>query len=327
MHHPGYRDISKPVTANWLGQPGRPEWASYLDYMESHIRKLLTDYGEVSILWFDGLVSHHKYDPPRFHRLIHELSPETLINDRLGDGYDFITPEQFIPKLGVPVRTGKPPASERGGDGLFKAVTALINAPLVGGWLRKQLDKYAAGELELTQIPQQPYPAPGDFQPWETCMTMGTTWAYNPVESRWKSPESLLHNLVEVTCKGGNLLLNVGPTPEGTFPPAAVERLAFISRWMALNSPAIHNTTYAPPMAWPGGRITRAGSRFYLHVFEWPAGGKLVLEGFPAQACGAALMSGAALVYHQAGRRLEISLPDLAPDPSVTVICVETEAA
>ena len=106
MHHPGYRDTGLPAVKNWLGEPGRPEWSGYLDYMESHIRLLLTDYGEVSVLWFDGLVNHAKYDPTRFHQLVHDLSPKTLINDRLGAGYDFITPEQFIPKAGIPVKPG-----------------------------------------------------------------------------------------------------------------------------------------------------------------------------------------------------------------------------
>jgi len=69
MHHPGYRDTSQPVTKNWIGEPKRKGWEAYLDYMESHIRKLLTDYGEVSVIWFDGLANHGKYDPERFHKL------------------------------------------------------------------------------------------------------------------------------------------------------------------------------------------------------------------------------------------------------------------
>ena len=64
MHHPGYRDTRKPATHNWTGEPKRKGWGEYLDYMESHIRKLLTDYGEVAVLWFDGLTNHGKYDPP-----------------------------------------------------------------------------------------------------------------------------------------------------------------------------------------------------------------------------------------------------------------------
>lgn len=325
MHHPGYRDTAKPLTANWLGEPKRPQWATYLDYMESHIRKLLTDYGPVSVIWFDALVNHRKYDPPRFHRLIHSLSPNTLINDRLGAGYDYITPEQFIPKQGVPVRTGKPPAAESGGEGLFRAVPALLNAPLVGNWLKKQLDKYAAGELELTKIPQAPNPSPAEFQPWETCMTMGTTWAFNPQENAWKSPLTLLKNLIETTSRGGNLLLNIGPTPEGVFPPEAVERLAFIARWMEVNAPAIHNTTYAPPIACPNGRFTRAGSKFYLHVLDWPTNGKVVIAGFPAAVTGAAVLGGAELAFSQQDGALELSVPSEPPHPAVTVICIHTE--
>ena len=114
MHHPGYRDTRKPVAQNWLGEPQRKEWGGYLDYMESHLRKLLTGYGKVSVLWFDGLVYHAKYDPPRFHKLIHDLSPETLINDRLGDDYDFITPSSLFPGLAYPSARANPrPATRR----------------------------------------------------------------------------------------------------------------------------------------------------------------------------------------------------------------------
>lgn len=133
MDHPGYRDTRQPATKNWTGQPKRETWGAYLDTMESHLRKLLTDYGKVAVMWFDGLTNHGKYDPERFHRLVHTLSPNTLINDRLGEGYDFITPEQFIPS-GIPARTGKPnPSMDPGGDAFFRTVSALSTMPLVGG--------------------------------------------------------------------------------------------------------------------------------------------------------------------------------------------------
>jgi alpha-L-fucosidase len=323
MHHPGYRDTRKPVQKNWLGEPRRPEWGQYLDTMESHLRKLLTDYGEVSILWFDGLVNHQKYDPPRFHRLIHELSPNTLINDRLGDDYDYITPEQFIPRKGIPVRTGKPPASNQGGEDLFRIVPALIKVPLVGGWLRGQLNKYADGELELTQVPQSENPAPQDFQPWETCMTMGQSWGYNPAETHWKTPESLVRNLVEVVSRGGNYLLNVGPAPDGTFPPQAVERLKFIGRWMESHAPAIYGTTYAAPQAGFNGRVTRTAEHVYLHLFEWPAGGSLALDGFNQPVSAVSVLGSGGLVFRQEDGRLQIELPAEPPDPVVSVIDVQ----
>ena len=188
MHHPGYRDTSKPATKNWTGEPKRKEWGEYLDYMESHIRKLLTRLRRGGVIWFDGLSNHGKYDPQRFHKLIHELSPNTLINDRLGDGYDFITPEQFIPKKGIPARTGKPPRHRSGRGWFLPTVSFLSTVPIMRGWLRKQMQKYGDGTLELTPVQKEPYPSPEHFQPWETCMTMGQSWAYNPRKRTGKRP-------------------------------------------------------------------------------------------------------------------------------------------
>lgn len=323
MHHAGYRDTRKPVTSNWLGEPKRKEWAGYLDYMESHIRKLLSDYGEVSVIWFDGLVNHAKYDPPRFHNLVHTLSPGTLINDRLGNGYDFITPEQFIPKQGIPVRTGKPPAANNSGEGLFRTVAFLIKVPGVGGWLRRQLAKYAEGELELTRVAQEPNPPPEQFQPWETCMTMGQSWAYNPHETCWKTAQRLLHNLVEVTSRGGNYLLNVGPMADGSFPPEALERLQVIGRWMQLNHEAVYGTHYSPLVTQQGCRTTTRGNKTYIYMLEWPENRELLLNGYEGSPAGVVFLSGDPLVFTQEGSSLKIQLPPQAPDPHVSVLVIQ----
>jgi alpha-L-fucosidase len=324
MHHPGYRDTSKPATQNWLGEPKRKEWPLYLDYMESHIRKLLTDYGHVSILWFDGLANHGKYDPERFHHLIRSLSPDTLINDRLGDDYDFVTPEQFIPKLGIPIRTGKPPAGvDPGGDGFFSLVKSLFKVPGLRGWIRKQLKKYNDGSLELTPVMQETYPNPKRFQAWETCMTMGQSWAYNPQETAWKTPEKLVRNLVEVVSRGGNYLLNVGPTERGTFPPEAVERLKHIGGWMQQNGEAIYGSTYTPLQSANWGRATLKENHIYLHIFDWPDSRKLEIPAFPITAEKIRLLSGEQLTFAQNKSQLEINLPAQASDVDVTVLKVE----
>jgi len=326
MHHPGYRDTHKPVAKTWTGEPKREEWAEYLDYMESHIRKLLTDYGDVAIMWFDGLTNHGKYDPERFHKLVHELSPRTLINDRLGDGYDYITPEQYVPKKGIPARSGKPnPSLDPGGDGFFRLVSSLSTTPIISSWLLKQVKKYGDGTLELTKVHQEPYPAPDHFQPWETCMTMGGTWAYNPKETNWKAPKQLVQNLVNVVSRGGNYLLNVGPTPRGTFPPEAVERLKYIGRWMKIYNKSIHGATYTPLYGQPWGHATRSGDKVYLHVFNWPADGKLVVENFPGSVRTVSLFAGGPLTFRQDGRRLAMDLPSQAPDPDVSVLTVEID--
>jgi alpha-L-fucosidase len=327
MHHPGYRDTRKPATSNWLGEPRRPDWSEYLDYMEGHLRKLLTGYGNVSVLWFDGLVNHQKYDPPRFHRLVHELSPGTLINDRLGGGYDFITPEQFIPRQGIPVRTGKPPAGSAGGEGFYKAVAAMMKLPLLSGWVHTQLKKYAAGELELTKIAQAPYPGEQTFQPWETCMTMGQSWAFNQRERAWKSPPGLVRNLVQVASRGGNYLLNVGPAPDGTFPPQAIERLKYIGDWLRRNGQAIYGTTYTVPLQGFEGPVTRNAGRYYLHLFDWPAAGQIEIDAFPEPVASISILSGEPLSFHQDSSHLKITLPAQAPDPAVSVISILTGKA
>lgn len=327
MHHPGYRDTSKPATKNWTGEPKRKEWGAYLDYMESHIRKLLTDYGEVAILWFDGLTNHGKYDPERFHKLVHELSPKTLINDRLGDGYDYITPEQFIPKKGIPARSGKPnPSLDPGGDPFFQLASAASTMPIIGGWLRNQVKKYGEGTLELTKVHQEPYPSPERFQPWETCMTMGQSWAYNPTESKWKSPRELIHNLVNVVGRGGNYLLNIGPTARGTFPPEAIANLKAIGQWMTKNSAAIHGATYTPLNGQAWGQATRKGDKIYLHILDRPTDGKLLVDYFPASARTVGLAA-APLTFSQRGQTLEIQLPAQSPDPDASVVVVEIDPA
>jgi alpha-L-fucosidase len=326
LHHPGYRDTRKPSTTNWTGEPQRKEWGGYLDYMESAIRKLLTDYGDVALIWFDGVANHGKYDPERFHKLIHALSPNTLINDRLGEGYDYITPEQFIPSTGIPVRSGKPLAAmDPNGDKFWRTICTLHRIPLIKGWLRKQGRKFYGGGMELTPIDKEPYPSPEHFQPWETCMTMGKTWAFNPTEKNWKPPAALLRNLIEVASGGGNFLLNVGPTAGGKFPPEAVERLQYIGRWMKIYNQTIYGSTYTSLLGQRWGRATRNGNTIYLHIFDWPADGKLLVDNFPGMARTVSLFAGERLTFSQNGNLLEIAVPATAPDPDIAVLTVEQD--
>jgi alpha-L-fucosidase len=322
MHHPGYRDTSKPAVKNWWGEPRRREWPGYLDYMASHLHKLLTGYGPVAAIWFDGLFGHEKYDPPRFHRLIRELSPATLVNDRLGEPYDFITPEQFIPRQGVPIRCAARPVAT---DGQIKALLTLFKVPGIGAWLKRSARRYAAGELELTKIATAPHPAPEEFQPWETCMTMNRSWAYNPTDMAYKTPQQLIRNLVRVAGRGGNYLLNVGPTPRGTFPPEAQDRLQHIGKWLAVNGEAIYGTNYGPLPDLPCGTTTARNGAVYLHLWDWPAAGRVVLDRFPAQVASVRLLAGnEPLPFTQSVGSLSIDLPAQAPDPIVTVLTIHT---
>ncbi len=327
MWHTGYRDTSKPITKNWLGEPKRKEWGDYLDYMESHIRKLLTDYGEISVIWFDGICNHKKYDTSRFHKLVHELSPNTLINDRLGDDYDFVTPEQFIPTNGIPIKNNRPPS----GDGIesekfFKLVILMFKIPIIRGWVKKQIHKYAEGTLDLAPVTQESFPPPERFQPWETCMTIGQTWAYNPNETQWKSPKELIKNLSLITGHGGNYLLNVGPTDKGEFPSEIIKRLSSVGEWMKDNDDSIYGNTYTPLSSQSWGTVTRKDKTLYLHVHEWPKEGELVVKGCKSKVVNISIINGKSLKFTQSENNINIIIPKRIPDKNVSILVINVKS-
>ena len=131
-----------------------------------------------------------------------------------------------------------------------------------------------------TNTPEQHIPETGTpGRDWETCMTMNDTWGYKSYDDNWKSPETLIRNLVDIASKGGNYLLNVGPKADGTMPEQSIERLRAVGRWMKVNGQAIYGTTASPTRRPGWGRITTKSAAdktvLYLHVFDWPADGKL----------------------------------------------------
>jgi alpha-L-fucosidase len=326
LHHPGYRDTSKLAVKNWLGQPERPEWGAYLDYMEGHLRKLLTDYGPVAILWFDGLFGQEHYDPERFHRLVHALGPATLVNDRLGPSLgDYVTPEQFVP-TGIPVR--RPPAGppSRSARLLGKALAVGLRSAVVRRFVARNMKTALDKGAKLGNIPVALYPAPEAFQPWETCMTLNRTWAYNPHDAAWKSTKEVVHTLVEVASRGGNLLLNVGPDPEGTFPPEAVERLQGVGRWLAVNGEAIYGTTYGAVQGLVALRTTSKGDMLYAHVLNWPANGRVLLPRLERRVQEVrSLATGRVLPFEDRGEIIAISGPKKPPDALASVLALRLD--
>lgn len=178
--------------------------------------------------------------------------------------------------------------------------------------------------------PEQQIPATGvPGADWETCMTMNDTWGFHKNDHNWKSNETLIRMISDIASKGGNFLLNVGPTAEGEIPPESVERLAAIGAWMRTNGEAIHATQASPFASLPWGRATMkpiaGGTRIFLHVFEWPASGSLSVPGLLNPVRKATLLGGGELVSASAAGTVTITVPAKAPDPIVSVIALDIE--
>jgi len=163
---------------------------------------------------------------------------------------------------------------------------------------------------------------------WESCMTMNDTWGYKSFDHNWKSSETLIRNIVDITSKGGNYLLNVGPTSEGLIPEASVERLKAIGAWMKVNGEAIYGTTASPfeKPAW--GRYTQKSVKIFTHVFESPKNLQLVVP-IPANIVKKVYLladgSQTALKVKAKDKTSIVNLPKKMPDKIASVIVIEYE--
>jgi alpha-L-fucosidase len=175
--------------------------------------------------------------------------------------------------------------------------------------------------------PEQEIPATGlQGRDWETCMTINRSWGFNAGDQRWKSGEALIRNLIDIASKGGNYLLNVGPTAEGVIPEPEVQRLAEMGRWLRVNGEAIYGTSAGPFPALTWGRCTRKGRTLYLHVFDWPKDGLLRVP-LKNKIRRAYLLADRhrALACSPSGDALQIQVPATAPDPVASVVALQVE--
>ncbi|MBI5384040.1 MAG: alpha-L-fucosidase [Verrucomicrobia bacterium] len=205
---------------------------------------------------------------------------------------------------------------------LLKARPGIIHNNRLGGGYRGD-----------TETPEQHIPATGyKDRDWETCMTMNGTWGYKSYDHNWKPVETLIRNLVDIASKGGNYLLNVGPTAEGLIPEPSVERLRAVGQWMKANGQAIYGTTASPFKKLPWGRCTKKVSggdtTLFLHVFNWPADGRLLVPGLKSAVESATLLASGARLTTEAGPEgVTVNVPAAAPDTISSTVVLRIKGA
>jgi alpha-L-fucosidase len=283
-HHPDW-GTRKPWRGN--AENPAPDMDKFTTYLKAQLDELLTGYGDIGILWFDG-----EWEDAWTH-------------ERGRDLYAWL--RQKYPKLIINNRVDK------GRDGM------------------KGMSKDAKFSGDYS-TPEQQIPANGlPGVAWESCMTMNGTWGFSKFDDKWKSTETLLQNLIDITSKGGNYLLNVGPTAEGVIPSASIERLQSIGAWMKTNAESIHGTQASPfPETPTWGRCTsrilkNGKTRLYLHIFAWPADGMLVVKGLDWKTGSASLLADPSrkldVKPHADG--LQVQLPATAPDAISSVVVLD----
>ena len=169
---------------------------------------------------------------------------------------------------------------------------------------------------------------------WEVPATLNDTWGYKKNDHNWKSPEVLIRLLFDIAAKGGNYLLNVGPTSEGIIPQESVDILAKVGEWMKVNGESIYGTQATPfKTEFKWGNITQKQNKLYLGIFNWPTS-DFYLEGLISKVKKAYLLSDKskkALIFKEftnsanEHHRLKLELPKQAPDKVVSVIVLELD--
>jgi alpha-L-fucosidase len=278
-HHPDYWPRGR--TGHATGRAESGDWNRYLDFMDAQLTELLTNYGPIGGIWFDGM-----WDKPdadwrlaTTYALIHRLQPTALI----------VPNHHEAPKPGEDVQTFE--------QDLPGANTAGFNTREIGAL------------------------------PLETSLTMNQSWGFNITDKKFKSVKDLIGYLVRAAGNDGNLLLNIGPRPDGTIQPEAVERLRALGDWLGTYGHSIYGTRGGPvsPRAW--GATTRRGDTVFVHVLDWPDR-SLSLPLIGTRVVGASMLKGGQRVDVAESRDgVTLTLPPSTQDEPDRVVVLVTKAS
>jgi len=231
-----HRDDYYPRGRTGNGIEGREkgEWKNYIEFMKAQLTELLTNYGEIGGIWFDGQWDQHEWDGKRFgklkadfklnevYELIHKLQPKALIgsNHHLAPnpGEDFQMFEKDLPGKGT--------------KDFATSSDAIGNLPL------------------------------------EVCETINGSWGFNLKDRKHKSKKELIQYLVKAAGYGSNLLLNVGPMPNGKIQEEHVKSLKEIGDWISKNGETIYKTKKGPIKPSDGITSTQKGKKIYIHIMD-----------------------------------------------------------
>ena len=249
-----------------------PPSAKYIEFAQGQVRELLTNYGDIGVLWFDtgGQFKEINGD---YGRLVRRLSPRTIIGSRLNADDESLHDFRTMADRSIP-----------------------------------------EGRVDFDA---------------ESPMTMRDNWGYDRDDDNWKSVNELLQRFSLMVCRGANMLLNVGPTPEGELTPEDVERVQAFGRWLRVNGEAVYRTDGSPfghDFEW--GSMTQKPGRPYLHVLKWDARG-IRIPGLRSAVSKAYFLADPAQsfeVTHENGEVLVHTSAE-APDENVSVIVLEIEGA
>ena len=225
------------------------QWKKFTDYTHSQVNELVSDYGKIDILWLDGGWVRKTTDEE-----VHNYLKEVYEGSRWARNPQ--SQDIDMPRLVKAARAKQP------------------NLIVV--------DRAVPGEQQNYLTPEQHIPDKGLPYPWETCMTMATSWSYVPGDV-YKPADEIIEKLVDIVSKGGNYLLNIGPRPDGELDTVAYQRLKEIGVWMKLNGEAIYNSRMFTVFS-EGEKIrftqSKDGKTRYIFLFDFPQN-KIILTKIP----------------------------------------------